>query len=72
MIYRRNYQQELFNEINGLPEENLPDLLHIVRLFKENLLLQSKKNVQALQEEFAQWDRLSDEAIVDFEKSLSI
>ena len=64
----RNYQQKLLNEINGLPEEILPDLLHIVRLFRE--ILQSKKSVQALQEEFSRWDRLSDEALAGFEKGL--
>jgi len=70
MIYREYYQEQLFNEINDLPEEILPDLLHIVRLFKENLLLQSKNSVQSLQEKFANWDRLSDKALVDFEKGL--
>jgi thiamine kinase-like enzyme len=64
----RNYQQELFNEINGLPEETLPNLLQIVRLFKE--ILQSKKSVQSLQKEFSRWDRLSDEALAGFEKGL--
>ena len=47
----RNYQQELFNEINGLPEETLPNLLQIVRLFKE--ILQSKESVKTIQEEFS-------------------
>ena len=65
-----NYQQALLNEVQGLPEEAFPNLLEIVRLFKESMLLQSRQAALALQEEFAQWDQLSDEALVDFEKDL--
>jgi hypothetical protein len=65
-----NYRQALLNEIQGLPEEAFPNLLEIVRLFKESMLLQSRQAALALQEEFAQWDQLSDEALVDFEKDL--
>jgi len=65
------YQQALMNEVKELPEEAFPNLLQIVRLFKESVLLQSRQNALALKEEFAQWDRLSDEALFDFERSLS-
>lgn len=68
MEITRIYRQELFNEINSLPEETLPNLLQIIRLFRE--ILQSKKSVQTLQEEFSRWDRLSDEALAGFEKGL--
>jgi hypothetical protein len=66
-----NYQQALIDEVKDLPEEAFPNLLQIVRLFKESMLLQSRQAALALQEEFAQWDQLSDEALVEFEKSLS-
>jgi len=46
------------------------NLLQIVRLFKESILFQSRQAALALQAEFAQWDRLSDEALVEFEKGL--
>src|SRR6266496_2303577 len=62
-----NYRQALLNEVQGLPEEAFPNLLEIVRLFKESMLLQSRQAALALQEEFAQWDQLSDEALVAFE-----
>jgi hypothetical protein len=62
------YQQILIDEVRELPEEALPNLLQIVRLFKESILLQSRQAALALQDEFAQWDRLSDEALVEFEK----
>ena len=65
-----NYRQALLNEVQGLPEEAFPNLLEIVRLFKESMLVQSRQAAIALQEEFAQWDQLSDEALVDFEKDL--
>lgn len=66
-----NYQQALIDEVKELPEEALPNLLQIVRLFKESILLQSRQAALALKDEFAQWDQLSDEALVEFEKGLS-
>jgi len=65
-----NYQQILIEEVKELPEEFFPNLLQIVRLFKESILLQSRQAALALQVEFDQWDRLSDEALVEFEKRL--
>ena len=65
-----NYQQILLDEVKELPEEVFPNLLQIVRLFKESILLQSRQAALALQVEFAQWDRLSDEALIEFEKGL--
>lgn len=65
-----DYQQALMNEIAGLPQEAFPNLLQIVRLFKESVLVQSRQAALALQDEFDEWERLSDEALVDFEKGL--
>jgi hypothetical protein len=65
-----DYQQALINEIAGLPQEAFPNLLEIVRLFKESVLVQSRQAALALQDEFDQWERLSDEALVEFEKGL--
>jgi hypothetical protein len=65
-----NYREALINEVQGLPEEAFPNLLEIVRLFKESILLQSRQAALALQEEFTQWDQLSDEALLDFEQDL--
>ncbi len=53
-----------------MPEEAFPNLLQIVHLFKESVLLQSRQAALALQAEFAQWDQLSDEALIEFEKGL--
>jgi hypothetical protein len=51
------------------PKEDI-NLLQIVRLFKESILLQRRQAALALQAELAQWDRLSDEALAEFEKGL--
>ncbi len=66
-----NYQQELMDEVKGLPDEAIPNLLQIVRLFKESILVQRHQAVQDLRDEFAQWETLSDEALQEFEKGLS-
>ena len=65
-----NYQQALMDEVKGLPEEALPNLLQIARLYKESVLLQSRQAALTLQAKLAQWDQLSDEALVAFEKGL--
>jgi hypothetical protein len=65
-----DYRQALIDEVKELPEEAFPNLLQIVRLFKESVLLQSRQAALALQVEFDQWDRLSDEALLEFEKGL--
>lgn len=66
-----NYQQELMDEMEGLPDEAIPNLLQIVRLFKESILVQRHQAVEELREEFAQWESLSNEALHEFEKGLS-
>jgi len=43
-----NYQQVLMDEVRELPEEALPNLLQIVRLFKQSVLLQSRQAALAL------------------------
>lgn len=65
------YQRILLDEVRELPEEAFPNLLEIVRLFKESILFQRRQAALDLQAEFAQWDRLSDEALVQFEKRLN-
>lgn len=65
-----DYRKALLDEIMELPEEVFPNLLQIIHLFKESILLESRKSTINLQLEFAQWDRISDEALVEFEKEL--
>lgn len=70
MDKRGSYQQALMDEVEELPEEAFPNLLQIIRLFKESVLVQSREAALFLQMEFTQWDHLSDEALVEFEKRL--
>ncbi|MBI3800262.1 MAG: hypothetical protein HY268_25215 [Deltaproteobacteria bacterium] len=65
-----DYRQALVDETKDMPDEALPNLLQIVRLFKESVLSQSRQAALELQTEFAKWDRLSDEALTQFEKEL--
>ncbi len=62
-------QQKLLEEVEGLPEDMLPNLIEIVRLFKASVF-QAQQEVLALQTEFAAWDQLSDEALQGFGKGL--
>lgn len=65
-----DYRQALMDEIRELPEEAFPNLLQIIHLFKESVLLQSRQAAPSFHHELMQWDRLSDEALVEFEKGL--
>lgn len=65
-----NFQQALLDEVKGMPDEVFPNLLQIVRLFKESILLQTRQAALALKEEMVQWDQLSDEVLNEFEKNL--
>jgi hypothetical protein len=65
-----DYQQALLDAVEDLPAETIPNLLQIVHLYKESVLGQGQKAVLELQAEFKEWDRLSDEALLEFEKGL--
>jgi hypothetical protein len=65
-----DYRQALIDEVKDVPEEAFPNLWQIVRLFKESILSQSRQAALELQAECAQWDRLSDDALTQFEKEL--
>jgi hypothetical protein len=53
-----DYQKIFSEELKGLPEEVLPNLLEIIRLFKNSVLQNHKDN---LQEEFARQNKQTDE-----------
>jgi hypothetical protein len=64
------FHEALLEEIEDLPVEAMPNLIQIVHLYKESVLAQSQRAVAELQAEFDDWDRLSDEALLEFEKGL--
>ncbi|MBI5653015.1 MAG: hypothetical protein HZC40_21595 [Chloroflexi bacterium] len=64
------HQQELWDEVKDLPENLFPNLLQIVHLFKTSIL-QTQLEMAELDQELQAWDRLSDEAVLEFEKGLA-
>ena len=63
------YVDEILNEVKDLPEEQISNLLKIIHLFKESIIKQREHDF-AIKVELEEWDRLSDEAFMNFERSL--
>jgi len=70
MMETVDYQQALLDEAKEVPRELLPSLIEIVRLYKQSILSYQTKQWKDLQQEFKEWDMLSDEALLNFEKGL--
>ena len=62
-----SYQKKILDEVKDLPEEQMPNLLKIIRIFKDSIKKQ-KNEFEDLKKEFKEWDRLSDEALDNFER----
>ncbi len=63
------YKEEILNELNGLADEQINNLMKIIRIFKESIIQQRELDF-GFQREIEEWDKLSDEAIINFEKIL--
>jgi len=64
-----SYQKKILDEVKDLPEEQMPNLLKIIRIFKDSLKKQ-KNEFEDLKKEFKEWDKLSDEALDNFERTI--
>ena len=64
-----SYQKKILDEVKDLPEEQMPNLLKIIRIFKRSLMKQNNE-FEELKKEFKEWDKLSDEALDQFERKL--
>lgn len=64
-----SYQEEILEEIKDLPQGQISNLLKIIRVFKDSIMKQRKEDLE-LEKELSEWDRLSDEAFVNFEGKL--
>jgi len=64
-----SYEKKILAEVKDLPEEQMPNLLKIIRIFKDSLKKQ-KNEFDDLKMEFKEWDKLSDEAIDNFERTI--
>jgi hypothetical protein len=62
-------KEEVLNEIKDLSDEQLANLIRIIRIFKESIIQQREYDFE-LKREFEEWDKLSDEAILNFESAL--
>ncbi len=60
---------EIINEVKDLPEEQITDVLQIIKIFKKSLFQQRRQELE-LKKEFDEWEALSDEAFLNFEDSL--
>ncbi len=69
MTVIEKYKEKVLNEIKDLSDEQISNLLQIIHIFKESLIHQRESDFE-LKKEFEDWDRLSDEAIIDFERTL--
>jgi hypothetical protein len=53
-----------------MPDEQILNLLNIIRLFKKSIIMQREADF-SIRKEFDEWDTLSDEALDNFEANLS-
>ena len=66
-----SYQKKILDEVKDLPEEQMPNLLKIIRIFKDSIKKQ-KNEFEDLKKEFKEWDKLSDEALEEFERTTAL
>jgi hypothetical protein len=64
-----SYQKKILDEVKDLSEEQMPNLLKIIRVFKD-FLKKQKNAFEDLKKEFKEWDKLSDEALDNFERTI--
>ncbi|MDP3259369.1 MAG: hypothetical protein Q8M34_02110 [Thermodesulfovibrionales bacterium] len=64
------YEEEIFKELQNIPDEQILNLLNIIRIFKKSIIMQRESDF-SLKKEFNEWDTLSDEALSNFEANLS-
>jgi hypothetical protein len=63
------YKEEIIKELQNMPDEQMLNLLSLIRIFKKSLIMQRDSDFY-LKKEFDDWDVLSDEALNNFEATL--
>jgi hypothetical protein len=63
------YKEEIIKELQNMPDEQMLNLLNLIRIFKRSIIMQRESDFY-LKKEFDDWDALSDEALDNFEASL--
>lgn len=69
MHISQKHKEEILNEFKGLSDEQIANLMKIIRIFKESIIRQKEHDFD-LKREFREWDSLSDEALLNFEDTL--
>lgn len=69
MQISQKYKEEIFNEFKDLSDEQIANLMKIIHIFKESIICQRELDF-GVKKEFEEWDRLSDEALLNFEDTL--
>ena len=63
------YEKEIIKELQNMPDEQVLNLLSLIRIFKKSIITQRDADF-SLKKEFDEWDALSDEALNNFEAAL--
>lgn len=63
------YKEEIIQELQNMPDEQMLNLLSLVRIFKKSIIMQRDSDFY-LKKEFDGWDALSDEALNNFEAAI--
>jgi hypothetical protein len=63
------YKEEIIQESQNMPDEQMLNLLSLIRIFKKSIIMQRDSDFY-LKKEFDEWDALSDEALNNFEAAI--
>ena len=69
MEIQLKYKEEIIKELQNMPDEQMLNLLNLIRIFKKSIIMQRDSDFY-LKKEFDNWDTLSDEALNNFEATL--
>lgn len=70
MYTQINCKNEIIKELQDIPDNQVVNILNIIRIFKKSIVMQENVDFN-LKKEFDEWDILSDEALNNFEGNLS-
>ncbi len=69
MHSQTRYKDEVIKELQDIPDNQIMNILQIIRIFKQSIIMQKEEDFY-LKKEFNEWDALSDEALESFESNL--
>ncbi|NCO83266.1 MAG: hypothetical protein COZ31_05660 [Nitrospirae bacterium CG_4_10_14_3_um_filter_44_29] len=70
MHTQMKHEDEIIRELQNMPDEQILNLLNIIRIFKKSIIMQREADF-CLKKEFDEWDALSVEALSNFEANLA-